>query len=498
MSSSIGVKIGKATKWSAITEIMAKVVVPISNMVLVRFLDPEMFGVVATIIMVVSFTELFTDAGFQKYLVQHRFNSEEELNKATTVAFWTNVVVSIFLWVIIVIFSKEIATIIGNPGKELAIVIACLGLPITAFSSIQNARFKRKFDYKTLFNVRMFAIMIPFVVTIPIAFITNSYWAMIIGSLAVNFSNALILTIRSEWKPSLFFDFAILKNMLQFSIWSMFDSILVWLINWGDIFIVSSILSSYYLGLYKTSMTTIDGIIGIVSATTVSVLFSSLSRLQNDPQQFKNVYYSFSKLSSTLLIPMGLGLFIYKDLVVSILLGNAWSEASTFVGIWGLISALGILFNSYNGTVLIAMGKPKVSVIVQILQIAVIIPAVYISVNISYDFLTYTRAFVRIVGMLIHIFIVWKLFGILFSRVLKDLLPVIISSGVMAFAGVIFVNSSNSEIVSLVSILGCVVIYFTVLMIFPSMRLEIQPYLKKMMGKKNKKITLLLNWIFSK
>ncbi|QIZ05641.1 lipopolysaccharide biosynthesis protein [Priestia megaterium] len=480
MSSSIGVKIGKATRWSAITEIMAKVIVPISNMLLARLLVPEMFGVVATVSMVISFTELFTDAGFQKYLVQHEFNNKEELNKATNVAFWTNIAISVFLWIIIVIFSKGIAVIVGNAGKELAIVIACLGLPITAFSSIQNARFKREFDYKTLFNVRMFAILIPFFVTIPLALITRSYWAIIIGSLAVNFSNAVILTIRSEWKPSMFFDFTILKNMFQFSMWSMFESILVWLINWGDILIVSSILSSHYLGLYTTSMSTVNSIIGVVSAAMVPVLLSSLSRLQKDPQQFKDLYYRFSKLSSILLIPMGIGLFLYRDLVVSILLGNAWSEAAAFVGIWGLISAFGILFNSYNGTACIAMGKPKISVIVQILQIIVIIPAVYISVNISYDSLTYTRALVRIEGMLIYIFVVWKLFRISFFRIIKDSLPVIISSGVMALAGVIFVNYSNSELVSMVSILGCVVIYFTVLMIFPSMRLEIRPYVIKM------------------
>ena len=64
-------KVAKATKWSAVTEIVAKLITPITSMVLARLLTPEAFGVVTTLTMIITFAELFTDAGFQKYLVQH-------------------------------------------------------------------------------------------------------------------------------------------------------------------------------------------------------------------------------------------------------------------------------------------------------------------------------------------------------------------------------------------------------------------------------------------
>ena len=51
--------------------------------------------------MIVSFADMFTDAGFQKYLIQHKFESKEELDKSTCVAFWTNFIFSILLWGII-------------------------------------------------------------------------------------------------------------------------------------------------------------------------------------------------------------------------------------------------------------------------------------------------------------------------------------------------------------------------------------------------------------
>ena len=77
---------------------------------------PEVFGIVASINMVISFCDVFSDAGFQKYVIQHETTGEEELNKISDVAFWTNFIISIFILGIVVIFSSPIAKLIGCEG----------------------------------------------------------------------------------------------------------------------------------------------------------------------------------------------------------------------------------------------------------------------------------------------------------------------------------------------------------------------------------------------
>ena len=171
-------KITNATKWSTISQIAARLIAPITNMVLARIISPEAFGVVATVTMIMSFTDMFTDAGFQKYLVQHEFRDEDEKFKNANVAFWTNFGISIFLWFTIIVFREQIAILVGNPGLGNVIAIACVQLLLTSFSSIQMALFRREFDFRTLFVVRIVAVCIPFVVTIPLAF-----WVLVIGLL---------------------------------------------------------------------------------------------------------------------------------------------------------------------------------------------------------------------------------------------------------------------------------------------------------------------------
>ena len=352
-----------ATKWSTVTEIAAKLVSPISTMVLARLLTPDAFGVLVMATMVISFAEIFTDAGFQKYLIQHKFKSTDDLYRSTTVAFWSNLTLSLVIWFGIILFAEPIAILVGSEGHGDVIAVSCFCIPLAAFSSIQMALYKRNLDFKTLFLVRIIGVLIPLVVTIPLAYFTRSYWSLIIGMIALNLSNAIILTIKSPWKPKWFYSFKLLKEMFSFTVWSMIEAISIWLTGYVDIFIVGTMLNEHYLGIYRTSMSTVGQIMGLITAATTPVLFSSLSKLQDDDAGLKKMFFSFQKLVGILVIPLGVGIFLFQDLITTILLGNQWHEAAHFIGLWGLTSAVTIVLSNYCSEVYRAKGKPKLSVL---------------------------------------------------------------------------------------------------------------------------------------
>ena len=483
MSSSITSRMANATKWSAITEVLSKLVTPISSMILARILAPEMFGVVASVNLVVSFCDVFSDAGFQKYIIQHDSSGKKELDHVCNVAFWTNLVISLLIWFVIFLFANPLAKLVGSEGEGFALVVACCNLPLHAFTSIQNARLKRDMDFKKLFYIRAITIVVPFAVTIPLAIITRSFWALIIGTIAMNFAMVVAMFFIVRWNPRFDYSIATFKRIFGFSAWSLFESILVWVINWGDTFVVGFLLSQYYLGLYKTGMNIVNQIVGVVSATLTPVLLSALSRTKDDDEDFKEIFYNTSFYTGVLLFPMGIGMFVYRELMCKIALGSAWLEAATLMGIWGLISAIAILFNSYNGSVLIAKGKPKISVIIQLSQIAVIIPVVYFTAKMDFEVLSYARALVRIVGMFLHSIIVWKMFRLSAAKTLSKLAPVIMSSLLMGAAGFVFVRYSTSIAVELASIFACCLIYLLLLMIFPSTRRLIFENVRKILKK---------------
>lgn len=463
-------KIVKATKWSSITEIAAKLITPITSIVLARILTPEAFGVVTTLAMVITFAEIFTDAGFQKYLIQHEFNDEIDRERSTNVAFWSNLIMSVLIWLFISIFSDPLATLVGNPGLGHVLIIACISIPLAAFSSIQIALYKRDFDFKTLFKVRMVSVFIPLFVTIPLAFYLRSYWALVIGTLASNLSNAILLTVYSKWKPSLYYSFAKLKEMFSFSAWSVVEAISIWLTGYVDIFVIGVYLNEYYLGLYKTSMTVVGQIMGLITAATTPILFSSLSRLQYDEGAFRTMFFKFQKLVALLVIPIGVGIYCYSDLITEILLGNQWLEADSFIGLWGLTSAITIVLSYYSSEVFRAKGRPRLSVIAQVLHLIVLFPAVLIAVKYGFEVLYITRSLVRFEGIIVDLLLMYFVIHISPWRMIKNIFPALLSSILMALMAILIKDISPSIIWKFTSILICIILYFSMQMAIPSSR----------------------------
>ncbi len=452
-------KIGNAAKWSSITEILAKVITPITNMILARLLAPEAFGVVATVTMIISFVDMFTDAGFQKYLVQYEFRNQKEKEQSTNVAFVTNLVISVFLWVFIIIFRNPIADAVGNQGLGNVIAIACVQLPLTSFSSIQMALYRRDFNFKTLFWVRMIRAILPLIITVPLAVAGLNYWALIIGTICGEISNAIILTIKSKWKPSLFYSFTLLKDMLAFSMWTLLESISIWLTSWFDVFIIGNSFSQYYLGLYKNSLNMVNSVMAVVSAAIIPILFSSLSRLQKNEVAYKKMYYTTQRFAAYLIFPMGVGLYLYSDLATGIMFGSKWAEANNIVGVWSLMTAIGIAFSNFNGEVYRSKGRPKLSFVYQIIHLCFLIPSCLVAIEHGFWPLVYTRALMRIQGTITGFIFMKAFMGFSIKDMLGNVIKPTVCTFIMVLVAISLKQVSESFSWSFVSIIICIAVY---------------------------------------
>lgn len=477
-------KVLNATKWSFVTELVAKLISPITNMILARLLVPEMFGVITTITMVISFADIFSDAGFQKYLVQHEFENEEQLYESSGVAFTINLFISFVLWIGITVFSTPIMKMLGNEGKEVILIVACASLPLTSFSSIQIALYKRKFEFKKLFYIRIIGSVVPLLVTVPLAWIFRNYWALVIGTICGNLVNAIALTVMSSWNPKLAYKYQILKEMWSFSMWTLCESILTWFTSYVDVFIIGTILSTYYIGIYKTSMTTINQILALITGATNTVLFTTLSRVQNDDSQFNKIFLDFQHLASYIIVPMGVGIFAYRDFVTGVLLGSQWNDAIGFIGIWGLVGGFYVILGGYCTEAYRSKGKPKVSTIAQFIYIIVIFIIIEKTKKISFEAIYISRTLSRVLFIGIHFIIMKKICKISPMCMVKNIMPAFSGATFMYLVSLILKKISNNFIWCVISIIICIFAYFCFLLLLPKSRKEIIPYIDKIRNRR--------------
>jgi PST family polysaccharide transporter len=253
----------------------------------------------------------------------------------------------------------------------------------------------------------------------------------------------------------------------------MVEAISIWLTGYVDIFIIGIYLNEYYLGIYKTSMATVGQITSLITAATTPILFSSLSRLQSDREAFLEMFFKFQKLVGMLVIPLGVGIYCFRDLVTDILLGSQWSEAANFIGLWGLTSAITIVLSHYSSEVYRSLGRPKLSVLAQVLHIAALCPAMLIAVKYDWEVIYTVRALVRLELVLVNLVIMYFTIRLSAISMLRNILPSIVASGAMGVIGVIMLSINGSMWYSLLAVVVCIVIYFAIIASFNNERQEL-------------------------
>ncbi|RLD86693.1 MAG: lipopolysaccharide biosynthesis protein, partial [Bacteroidetes bacterium] len=156
MNNPIQKKTGKAIKWYGI-EVFGKQLLQIGiTILLARLLEPEDFGLIGMVYIFVLVSSVIVDGGFAAALVYKK--NIDSADKSTV--FYTNIIISLLLYLLIFIFSESIASFYNQP--QLKTIVRWLGLSIilASFNIVHYAMYSRKMNFKTPAKINLLALVI--------------------------------------------------------------------------------------------------------------------------------------------------------------------------------------------------------------------------------------------------------------------------------------------------------------------------------------------------
>ena len=107
-----------ALKWSFLGELVAKAIQPVVFIVLVRLLTPADYGVMFSALMVISFSQIFWEAGMGKALIQRQTDVEDAANAA----FWINIGLGVVIATILYLVASPVALIFFHDERVSAVL----------------------------------------------------------------------------------------------------------------------------------------------------------------------------------------------------------------------------------------------------------------------------------------------------------------------------------------------------------------------------------------
>jgi O-antigen/teichoic acid export membrane protein len=344
----------RAFKWSFLGETATRTISPLVLVILARLLAPEDFGVIAAAVMVISFSQVFWDAGMSKALIQFQGNREAAAN----VAFWTNMVLALVVAGSLVLASQVIAErVFHDPRVALVLQVLAVQVLLSAACSVQAALLQKDMQYKALFWVRLATTAMPALLSVPVALVGGGYWALVAGTLLGQFVQLLMLWRMTTWRPGFTFDEAVMRRLAKFSSWVIVSGLSGWFYLWADSFIVGMHLGAHDLGLYRSGNALVMALTSMLIGPLLPVLYSHLSDFKGDRREVREVLVRVMRAITVISIPFGFALCLLAEPVTRLIFGPAWDGVGTVVAIMALTHGFAWTVGA-NGEAYRAIGRP--------------------------------------------------------------------------------------------------------------------------------------------
>jgi O-antigen/teichoic acid export membrane protein len=328
--------LAQSIKWSFLSELASKAVSPIVFIVVARVITPEDFGVMAAALIVISFSQIFWEAGMSKALIQR----QEDIADASNFVFWVNIFLGILVAGILYISAASISHIFfHDPRVADVIQVMTLQILLGSVSSVHVALLQKEMDFHGLFWIRIITALLPGMVSIPFAFNGMGYWALVAGNLVGQFAQVLILWYLSSWRPTFIFPkLNVIVGMLKYGGGAFLTGITAWFYVWADSFVIGYFLSIQEMGLYRMASTVVNLGGGLIFGSIGPVLFSHLSR--NGIGEFRKSkdILVWLAIMTAILIYFGASLF------EKYFLGDQWHGVGFLIEMLALVNLIGNLW----------------------------------------------------------------------------------------------------------------------------------------------------------
>ena len=417
----------KGIVWSFLEKWCNQLVSTTVFLILARLLGPEAFGLIALASVFIAFMTTFLQQGFAEAIIQREQLDPEHLDTA----FWISLGTGITLTTIALAGAGLVA--IGFSEPQLTPVIRWLSLNFlfTSLQSVQMAILRRRFAFRTLALRSSIATLVSGMVGVSMAFSGWGIWSLVGQQLTNGLVGVLVLWRGSDWQPGFSVSKSHFHQLFAFGSNVMGLNILKFFNRRSDDFLIGYYLGSVALGYYTVAYRLLLVMMNILTTTMTQVALPSFSRLQEDKNRLRHVFYSATQLTSLIAFPAFCTVLVLAPELVKVLFGEEWL---TSIPVMQVLSLVGILqsVSYFNGTIMMAMGKPSWRLRINFLNAIVNVLAFLIAVR--WGILAVAVAFV-ISGYLLsplNLWAVYKLINIKISTYLQQYLAPLTGSILMA------------------------------------------------------------------
>lgn len=347
------------------------------NIVLTRILAPEVFGVMAVVLMVNSAVESFTEIGIRYAVVQNpRGDKEEYLNAAWFVSFARSLV----LYLIGFFLAPQVGHFYENNELVALVRVALLCVIFNGAMSVKAYVALKRLELRKWVIVTHGGGVVGIVVTVFLAVAFRNVWALVIGFTAEAFARFVLSYVITPHMPRLKFEKSSFQELIEFCRGMVGLGFFYFVFIQADVFFVAKMCSAHELGLYAMAVSLANAPVQVASHLVDKVGMSVFSEIQRDKERLNRSLMAATFLIAVLGIPLVALIAIHGKAILGIVYGAPYVTVAVPFAVVVIASFLRLLAAPV-AQVYFAVGMPHLHRVFTILRAVVVVALLYPAIH---------------------------------------------------------------------------------------------------------------------
>jgi len=366
------------------------------NLVVTRLLEPEMFGIMAVVYVVMQGLAMFSDLGLRAYIIRHKdFSDPNMLNTVWTIQvirgwlmFLSVGLIAFFLFMIDQVFLLDLGDIFGNDDLPLLLTIVGGVSIISGYLTMAPALVDRELKRGKLELINLISQVFGISVMVIWAWQSPTLWALISAAVITALIKILLMYKLFGIRHQLSWDKAVAQDVYHFGKWVILASALTYLALQGDKLIFSTYLSAAELGVYSIAFMLASVVTNVYEQIASKIWFPVLSKVVNHKAtELKEKYYEVRKKQDAIIFFV-IGVMIASaPKVIELLYDERFHDAGWMIQIM-LIGVIGSVISRLGIACLTALGNTKIRMKIMLVRVL----AMFISLPVLFHYFGFEGA----------------------------------------------------------------------------------------------------------
>lgn len=334
----------------------------VSTFVVARILTPEDYGVIAIAMIVQDFALRMQNVGFSQNIISAKNINKQFLSSVLLM----RIIFFAFLTILVFLCAPLAALLLNSQEAYEVVRVICWIILINGFNNIEiNLRAKHG-DFKPEIKAMIASKIISIAMTIYLANLLGNYWALAYGMLFASLAQLIFSYVfatpflpgRCSWFE--------MKSSISFSKWFFLQNIVMFFNTKVAQLMVGRYFGEKILGLYSMAENIVYMYGQEIAASFDKANFTHLSDglAKNDKSKHNTIIAEntnyITQVKNILIVPVYAYCAVYSDFVIGILLGDNWSNLSSFFSIFCLAAIL-LSYETTLRTVFNALRRPNLN-----------------------------------------------------------------------------------------------------------------------------------------